>query len=532
MLSFLGLFLALAFYLFYSNNPLVYDDLSQLLYNNKLHNVFNLKDVIFCGERQIRVFQNLTLALDWTISGINPWASRVQNLLWFFLCVYYFLELIEQFHPLKKSERYFLYAFFLVLPIQIQNVHYAMARTTLIQCFFYFSLSVFYLKGKNRWLIALEIILSTLCKETCALIPVLFIAYDFLLLEKKVKEINWKNHVLFFLGASSIFIFYYFLQDPKSMYINTTGFGLFPFGEYLLTQFYYFLYFIYIFFAPSAQSIIHEYPEFSSFILVAGILGLGLIFYSLMMMWKWRNKRKDLSLVILLFFTVWFPVNSFLQMINPFAEYRYLVCNLSFAYLIYSGCKHLVLKYHFPLPKVVALGTVYFLFNLFFLQAILAHYTHNLLVYGYALALYPESPRLNLLYSQYYNLMASHMEMMKQKTNNEKALISIEELKRMQLDYLEKAYSFYHKRLLPKTIIYDVSLMNEYNMMKNYSKSCEVAKKAKIENKFEVYYNKKFYYNYLLCLKELGQGEEKFNQIFSQYEDYTQWAKSKRIWFE
>lgn len=526
-LSLFALISSISLYIYYANNPLVYDDLNQFLLNSKLHNIFNLKDVIFCDVRQIRFFQNFTLAIDWTISDFNPWASRVQNLLWLFIDVFLFIKIVDFLNPLTKLEKLIFFSYVLILPIQIQSVHYAMARTTLIQSFFYFLLFYLFLKDKNKILISLGIIISMLCKETCVLIPVTFILYDLLLSGKKICEIKWNDHYLYLISTMFILVVYHYLKDPLSMYVNVTGFTMYPVGEYLLTQFYYLVFYIYLFFSPASQAILHEYPHFSDTVFFVGLGGIVLILMALAVLWKLRKTRKDISFTILLFFIAWLPVNSVMQMVNPFAEYRYLTCNICFAYLFYSLMKSLIRKFNIPHSLVLLTTTLYFIFNLIFMNNILSTYSGQLKVYGYALQIYPESPRLNAIVAEFYTSMLSKANYLTSKYSGNQNFdflkVKIKDFESNRKFYYENSYKLYHQNPIPFTLIYDNSLINYYIDIKDYKKACLFSDQVKIKNKYEFYQIDNYYQNYLKCLNKTELDANKISEIEKKYYEYINW---------
>lgn len=526
----LGVFsfiIGLSLYLFYANNPLVYDDIEQILLNKKLHHLENLKDVIFCDLRQIRLFQNLTFAIDWAISGIRPWSSRIQNIIWSLLDIYLFIKIMNFIKPLARKENCILFAMLFTLPIQIQSIHYAMGRTTLIQGFFYLLLMYFHLKNKNKIIISLGIILSTLCKETCVLIPFLFLAYDLIILNIKIKEIDWNKYYLYFLSSMFIIIAYNYLKDPSAiMYRNVVGLSLYPFYEYLITQFYYFIFYIFVYFSPSYQSIIHEYQKFSPQIHLLGYLGLILLISMAIYSWKKRKTNPQISFVILLFLVSWIPLNTFLQMINPFAEYRYFICNLCLGYGLFWFTKVLIEKLKISRVLISLCIILYFLYNLMFLNNILSLYSRHLALYGYALELYPDSPRINLVIAEFYTVMKNKIKTI---TGNETLVEKYkfldgknDHIKNQEENYYQKAYKLYHDNPKPITLMYDYKIINFYHSNSQFQKAVEYASQVRVINKSEYPYINDYYILYMESLMHLGDSQ-KAEMIKDDLNSYLKW---------
>lgn len=325
------------------NVPYYYDDFGQIVSNNKLHDITNFKDIIFCNLRQIRVFQNITLAIDWFFSGPRPVAFHItNNILHFLSCIFLFLFLKKLPNlPIKVIKLTVL--IFAIHPIQIFSVTYIMGRISILQ-----NLSIFIIlneaaKFERRSYLKLFIYLvfSTLVKENNILIPFLIILMDLVYAKFILNFTTVKRYGILFSSAIALAIFHRILKDPNNnMYNLVVGFKLYwPVHEYIITQAYFNFYFIYLFFMPHALSIYTDMPPFSNTILVLGIMNILLIISLIYFSIKNKARWPHLFFFLGYFLIIHGSTNSILQMVNPFAEYRlsvsFLPILIAFSYLFF-----------------------------------------------------------------------------------------------------------------------------------------------------------------------------------------------------
>jgi tetratricopeptide (TPR) repeat protein len=337
----LAAILGSAIYLISARSPFLYDDVDQILFNSRLHTLHPLYDVVFCGLRQIRLIANLSFAWNWTWANGLTWPFHATNILlhiantWF---VWLFLGRMLFSAEYNPTELCYLKSFtsflFLVHPLQAEAVSYIDGRTSLLQAMgFLVALIAFAAKKRRPLLISGVIAVSLLAKESCALIPFALLAYEMTINKKSWKAIPVKEFGLYFGAALLIMPVYFVLKDPRNMYDGTSGFSLYPTVTYLVWQARYYLFYLWIFVNQSAQSIIHVPPELSFEVYIEGFLGALVCLSALIFSWKKKLEFPVSSFLIALFFIVLSPTNSFVQMINPFAEYRLYLSNLSLFFL-------------------------------------------------------------------------------------------------------------------------------------------------------------------------------------------------------
>jgi hypothetical protein len=333
-----------AIYLISAHSPFIYDDVDQIAFNSKLHQLYPLFNAVFCGIRQIRVASNLSYAWNWSLSQGSTWPFHITNIALHFINTLLVWCLLGRMLSLGSSdekpfERVFLRDFssflFLVHPIQAEAVSYIGGRTSLLQAMgFLAALLAFSSSKRKPILVSLLIAFSLLLKESCVLIPFVLLGYELTLNKKNLKTVSKKEFALYFGTSLLILPVYLILKDPRSMYDGTVGFSLYPFGSYLVWQARYYLFYLWIFINPSAQSILHIPPELSPAIWLEGIAGALLCVSATFFAWKKRFEYSIASFLVILFFVPLLPTNTFIQMVNPFAEYRLYLSNLSAFFLL------------------------------------------------------------------------------------------------------------------------------------------------------------------------------------------------------
>lgn len=323
-------FLFVAWVAIFHNNlrvPFFYDDYSQIVQNTKIRDISKFKDVIFCGLRQIRITQNITIAIDFYFSKLSTLSYHITNNLLHLLNTFLLLMFLRKIKGISSFVANLTAIIYLVHPLQIQSVTYLMGRISLLQNFSLFLVLNEFFKFENRSRIKIFLLLlfAYFTKENNCLIPIIFLIADFIFTPERLsKKLILREHLWYFLSVLIYIPLSIILKDPNNaMYIGSVGLRLFwPIPHYFLTQGYFIYYYLVLFFTPHNQSIYYEMPLFNSTIgLIGGFMWLSLIGLFVVSFLK-RKKYPILCFFVCYFLIFHGSTNSFLQMINPFAEYR------------------------------------------------------------------------------------------------------------------------------------------------------------------------------------------------------------------
>ncbi len=388
-------------YAFGFNGVFVYDDGDQILNRSKLHDLFRFHDVLFCGLRQHRVWQNISFALNWTISDGKIWSFKVFSLGLHFLNGWILFKWLKRLLADQPYLPVLTTALFLIHPLQTQSVTYVMGVISLIQGFFYLISLYWITEYRLSRMKGLVLILtaSLLAKETCMLIPILLFGYDFAVLRKAGDKVEWKKWLIIFLIPFLFFPFYELLKDPVSMFDGTSGFGLYPFFLYLASQLYYQIFYFVLLFNPTLMSVIHEAPVMEQSETIMAVFG-GLVWLVSGLFALTRFKKYPrISFFIFFYFINYLPTNSVFQMINPFAEYRLYLPNitlfLAIAALIVMVSDRLKEKGLFQSPHWTISSLLMAYFAIFtFLTVFL--WRDDERIYTRAVELYPQSELIHI----------------------------------------------------------------------------------------------------------------------------------------
>lgn len=397
-------FAVVILYSFSLHGPFIYDDVNQIVQNTKLHDFLNLRDVVFSGLRQIRVLLNLSFAVDWAISGPETWSFHVTNVgLHLANCALLFLYL-RRVMPTRGFVIGLTTTLFALHPLQVGSVAYVMGRISLLQATFFLgclNLTASPDERKRRWALPLAAF-SLLAKESCALIPLLLLWHDLTFGGKMLRTLGAKKIWASVCVMLLIIPLQWLFRDPSSMYDGTTGFDLFPYIPYLITQGYYSLFHLWLLFSAADQSLFHAHPLFDDRIRWIGSIGILYVIGLAVALFAYRSKRPYVSFFLGLYFITLAPTNSVLQMINPFAEYRLYQANIALFVFLALGLEFVLIRFRVEklgLPISLGLLVVFSAFN--YGQQLLWADAKALI--SYSIELYPESHQLHTLMAQYYN---------------------------------------------------------------------------------------------------------------------------------
>ena len=334
----LSLLVVAACYLITVNGPFIYDDIGQIYNNTKLHDVWSIHDVIFCGSRESRLLSNLFFAACWTLAPGQSWPFHV----FYILC--HLANGLLVFRLLARAWKapadlsapvgvWIATALFLLHPLQAQGVSYIMGGVSCVQCFlFLISLEIHLSELRARDFINAAVLgASILTKESGVLIPAMLLLWDLTIAGRSLKTIAWRRYGAICCGFLVLVPLYAVVVNPlhAQVFGKATGFSIYPYGHYLMTESAYYLLHLVLLFDPSRQSLIHEYPDWNASVLIASLLSLGLITAAVSYAAAKRKTSPGVTFLVGFYFLILLPTNTFVEMVNPFAEYRLYQPNIA-----------------------------------------------------------------------------------------------------------------------------------------------------------------------------------------------------------
>lgn len=386
--------LSLALFLITKDVPFLYDDHVQIVFNDHIKHGLDLGQILGDTERPTRIIQNVSFALNWSWSQDQTWSYHLLNALTHGAASFlFFLVLLRlQVSTVVSAACSLL---FLVHPLNIEAVTYIMGRNDLFRTLSTLTLLYLYLDQRRRpWVIWAVLSLSLLIKETCALTVVLLIGVDWILQGKAWREWRWREHLLYLTHVLWLPLIAHFFSY-KTTHGQYVGFHLFPPVDYIVSNFYYLAFNLYLFFNPGSQSIYHDWighPPLSA-VLVGVALFLALSWSALA---RWPRRWPLGSYMALFFLVSYLPTGSILQFVNPFAEYRLHQSNLALCYFITAGWLSLTIPQNLKLSVAV----IFMSYCCAFTYLYNGVWESRLSIWSHALELYPEAKMANIAVAQ------------------------------------------------------------------------------------------------------------------------------------
>lgn len=276
--------------------------------SKSLHSDLNYPDKLY------RPVVGLTLALNYFISGVDPFSYHLVNLFIHWLSsVFLFLFLHQTLHLSSFGAKYAGSAFWIALlstalwainPIQTQSVTYVVQRMTSLAGLFYIMSLFFYGKartgsnGTDRFLYGVlcvsAFVLAFGSKENAALLPVSVLLYEGLLVQTNIG--SWiKRHKTFLLSALCLIVmlgalYAHYRRGTVLSFLNDYEERPFTLAQRLLTQPRILLFYLSLIFypLPSRLSVAHSFEvstsllspvsTFLAILVLTGAVVLGVLF--------------------------------------------------------------------------------------------------------------------------------------------------------------------------------------------------------------------------------------------------------------
>ncbi|MFC1889360.1 tetratricopeptide repeat protein [Thermodesulfobacteriota bacterium] len=166
-------------------NDFVFDDLLRIKYEPSIRSLENIPGMldIFDRSYRYRPMRTISYALDYALSGLDPLAYHISNLVYHTLCSFLVFLLVRSATG-KARAALFASLLFAVHPVQTEAVSYLSGRRDLLATLFYLLSAWLYFEYRGRrrhWfipLIAIALGLGVLSKETVLVAPGIFLLYD------------------------------------------------------------------------------------------------------------------------------------------------------------------------------------------------------------------------------------------------------------------------------------------------------------------------------------------------------------------
>lgn len=238
---------------------------------------------------------------------------------------------------------------FALHPLQTQAVSYIAQRATTLAAGFYLASLLFYIRGRNFYLLSWFLgALSMFCKEMAITLPLAIILWDVIFV-KKSKRRRWPRLLAF--GLLLLIIPAIILLNPEHPKYNDSGQISFRAGEknfkellggikapdrreYALTQTRVLVTYLRLIILPFRQNLDYDYPIFFFFlqykIVVSSLIILSLIIISYLLM---KKKKIMGAFGIFFFFLALLPESSLIPIRDVIFEHRLYLPLVGMAFL-------------------------------------------------------------------------------------------------------------------------------------------------------------------------------------------------------
>ncbi|MDD5686858.1 MAG: kelch repeat-containing protein [Elusimicrobia bacterium] len=337
-----------------ANNQFLYDDDTFIVLNENIRTLTPVAKFFSPGtssnnpqmNRDIwRPLTTFSYALNYKLSGLNPKSFHLANLIIHLingLLLFWLIFLITR----KELPAFITAIVFLIHPVQAETVAWVSQRSNILFLFFYLLSLIFYIKHAEHtqntnnkqfstsYLPAKDLvegfllptscfILSLLSKEMAISLPLVILAYEYILNKQKLFSAFYRSFPYF-----AILFFFVLIRSTVIGQTAQTTYWAGGFIPQMLTMVKGFAYYIKLMFAPyplSAEYLFSVKYAADIEVLICGFVLCGIIYLA----WRLKKTQPILSFGIFLFFLSLAPVSNIIPIRT--------IINERFLYLAVAG---------------------------------------------------------------------------------------------------------------------------------------------------------------------------------------------------
>ena len=368
VLAFLAVLLGAIVYVNSLGNPFVFDDTTEILENPSITQPAQIGGLIRYSPT--RPVVNLSYALDYASSGLEPFGYHLTNLLLHLINIALFFALARAYARDRGSSDDLLpftaAALFAVHPLLTEAVGYISSRSELLSGAFILSSLYAFRLGLLRGrliLLALGVTLFALAgasKETAAMLPFVLLAYDRWVLGERgawtTRQRFWWVHApliaLVLAGGAFRILRYVTVEHPGSATINWTNALL---DLHVLTLY------VSLFVAPISLSLVHDVTPVTSVFDTRVMVGAMVLAALLWLGVSWRRRGPLITFGIVWFLLLLIPSSALIVVADkgqPMAEHRVYVASCGLFLAVAAAWVHLVQFLTPGVRRAIAIGAV------------------------------------------------------------------------------------------------------------------------------------------------------------------------------
>jgi protein O-mannosyl-transferase len=294
----------------------------------------------------------ITYAINYAISGLQPWSYHVLNLMLHFLASAFVFIIVRDHVWWPVSERGPAGAaripaaaaalFFALAPLNSQPVNYIWARSALLCVTLYLGAFLAFLR--HRWTLGSVLFaLALLTKAIAITLPAMFLIHDFIYRDRRQYPTmqkylgGWRRLIvplafLAFLDVAYIGYRHFFLPDWTAAARMASG--ITP-GIWFMSQWSALLYYVRLFIWPDGLSADHDFPMTTSLLTTRAWGSLALLLFWAAFALKNARRHPQVTFATVWFFVTLAPESSFAPLAEVINDHRpYIASALGLSVLL------------------------------------------------------------------------------------------------------------------------------------------------------------------------------------------------------
>jgi tetratricopeptide (TPR) repeat protein len=294
----------------------------------------------------------ITYAVNYAVSGLQPWSYHVLNLMLHFIASALVFFIVRDHLWRPASERgadgaaripaAAVALFFALAPLNSQPVNYIWARSALLCVTLY--LGAFLALLSRRWILGSALfVLALLTKAIAVTLPLMFLLYDFIYRDRsryptiKSYVAGWRRlsaPLALLLALAVAYLGYRKLFLPDWAAATRHAFGVTP-AIWFMSQWSALLYYVRLFLWPDGLSADHDFPLTTSFLAARAWGALAVLLAWAGLALAAMRRHPQVTFATAWFFVTLAPESSFAPLAEVINDHRpYIASSLGLAVLL------------------------------------------------------------------------------------------------------------------------------------------------------------------------------------------------------
>lgn len=322
------------------SGPFVFDDIPHILENTRIRQLWPPWNLVAHSSRPV---VDLSLAVNYTLGGLNPWGYHLFNLVIHILAALSLYGVLRRTFLSERLQPTFgraasslagvIALIWLVHPLQTESVTYTIQRAESLMSLFYLLTLYCVIRSsdasrENLWKISAvaSCALGMACKPVMITAPLVALLYDRAFLVKSWRGVGQRRCWVYAGLAASWLLLPLLLANAPTEWKTSAGFefeGIPPL-QYALTESVVILRYLRLAFWPQPLCLDYGWEYQWRTLSAAGGMWLDLMAVVVLLVgtiWAWK-RQPSMGFLGAWFFLILAPTSSFIPIADPIAEHR------------------------------------------------------------------------------------------------------------------------------------------------------------------------------------------------------------------